>query len=84
MLILTRKKNQSLRIGDDIILTVVDVQGDQIRLGISAPKNVTILRQELYEAVKDSNKQAAQTFQQMDVTSILNQVKNMRNNNKEN
>ena len=83
MLILTRKKNQSLRIGDDIILTVVDVQGDQVRLGIVAPKEVTILRQELYDDVKNSNKEAAQAFQNMDVTFILNQVKQLEKNTKE-
>lgn len=77
MLVLSRKKNQSLRIGEDIVLTIVDIQGDQIRLGIEAPRDIPILRQELYEAVKDSNKQAAQTLQKMDVAFILNQVQNM-------
>lgn len=74
MLILSRKKNQSLRIGEDIVLTIVDVQGDQVRIGIEAPRGITILRQELYDAVKDSNKQAAQTLQKMDIVSILNKV----------
>lgn len=63
MLILSRKKNEVLRIGNDILLTVIDIQGDQVRLGIAAPREVQILRQELYEAVKDSNAQAAQTVQ---------------------
>jgi len=78
MLILARKKNQSVRIGDSIIITVVDVQGDQIRLGINAPQDVKILRQELYDAVKDSNKQAAKAAHQVDVSAVLNQIKQLK------
>jgi carbon storage regulator len=63
MLILSRKKKEVLRIGEDILLTVIDIQGDQVRLGITAPREVQVLRQELYDAVKDSNAQAAQTVQ---------------------
>jgi carbon storage regulator len=74
MLILSRKKNEVLRIGDDILLTIVDVQGDQVRLGITAPRNVQILRQELYEAVRDSNTQAAQTVQNVEVLAFLKKV----------
>lgn len=71
MLILTRKKNQSLRIGDDIVVTIVEVQGDQVRLGIAAPQDVRVLRQELYDAVRDSNTQAAGTMQHLDVLLTL-------------
>ncbi|EIW20912.1 MULTISPECIES: carbon storage regulator CsrA [Pelosinus] len=74
MLILTRKKNETLRIGEDILVTIVDVQGDQVRLGITAPREVSILRQELYEAVKDSNTQAALTLQNMDMLSLLKKI----------
>jgi carbon storage regulator len=74
MLILTRKKNETLRIGDDILVTIVDVQGDQVRLGITAPRDVAILRQELYEAVKNSNTQAALTVQNVDVLSLLKKI----------
>lgn len=83
MLILARKKNQSLRIGDNIIITVADVQGDQVRLGISAPKDVQILRQELYDAVKDSNKNAAEAVQQANLDSFLTQVKQLKDEEKE-
>jgi carbon storage regulator len=75
MLILTRKKNETIRIGDDILITIVDVQGDQVRLGITAPRDVSILRQELYEAVKDSNTRAALTVQNVDVLSLLKKCK---------
>jgi carbon storage regulator len=74
MLILARKKNQSLRIGDNIVITVVDVQGEQVRLGIDAPKDIQILRQELYDAVSDANKQAAKAIRQIDMSSFLQQV----------
>ena len=74
MLILTRKKNETLRIGDDILVTIIDVQGDQVRLGITAPRDVSILRQELYEAVRESNAQAAKTIQNVDVLTLLKKM----------
>jgi carbon storage regulator len=55
MLVLTRRKNQSIVIGDDIIITVLDVKGDQIRLGITAPRNVQVYREELLVSLKDTN-----------------------------
>jgi carbon storage regulator len=58
MLVLTRRKNQSIVIGDDIIITVLDVKGDQIRLGITAPRNVQVYREELLAALKDANTSA--------------------------
>lgn len=55
MLVLTRKKGQSLMIGHDIELSVIDIQGDQVRIGINAPKNVTIHRKEIFEEIKKEN-----------------------------
>ena len=55
MLVLTRKKGQSLMIGHDIELSIIDIQGDQVRIGINAPKNVTIHRKEIYEEIKKEN-----------------------------
>lgn len=52
MLVLSRYKDQSIYIGDDIVITVVDVRGDRIRIGIEAPPNVPVHRQEIYEAIK--------------------------------
>ncbi|MDO4586178.1 MAG: carbon storage regulator CsrA [Planctomycetia bacterium] len=52
MLVLSRYKDQSIYIGDDIVITVVDVRGDRIRLGIEAPSDVPVHRQEIYEAIK--------------------------------
>ncbi|OXT08740.1 carbon storage regulator [Thermoanaerobacterium thermosaccharolyticum] len=57
MLILTRKIGQSLIIGDDIEIKVVSIDGENIKIGISAPKNVSVVRKELLE-VKDENKKA--------------------------
>ncbi len=56
MLVLSRKKNESIIINDDIILTVVEIRGDKVRLGIEAPKEVTVHRQEVYEAIRDQAK----------------------------
>ncbi len=55
MLVLTRKKGQALMIGHDIELSIIDIQGDQVRIGINAPKNVTIHRKEIYEDIKKEN-----------------------------
>ena len=59
MLALTRKIGERILIGDDIILTIVDIKGDNVRLAIEAPKAVRIYRGELYEAIVAENKQSA-------------------------
>jgi carbon storage regulator len=51
MLVLSRKKNESIVINNDIIITVVEIRGDKVRLGIEAPKDVPVHRQEVYEAI---------------------------------
>ena len=58
MLVITRKKGESLMIGDDIEITISKIEDGSVKIGVQAPKNVTILRKELYEQVKDENKQA--------------------------
>jgi carbon storage regulator len=58
VLVLTRRKNQSIIIGDDIVVTVLEVKGDQIRLGITAPRHVQVYREELLAALKDANTSA--------------------------
>ena len=55
MLVLSRYKDQSIYIGDDIVVTIVDVRGDRIRLGIEAPATVPVHRQEIYEAIRREN-----------------------------
>ncbi len=59
MLILTRKSGEGLFIGDDIRITVLEIRGKQIRLGIEAPADVVILREEIYRRIQEQNLQAA-------------------------
>jgi carbon storage regulator len=54
MLVLSRKKNETIVIKDDITITVVDIRGDKVRLGIDAPKDVPVHRREVYDAIKRS------------------------------
>lgn len=58
MLVLTRKPGQSLLIGDGIEVKIIEVQGDQVRIGINAPKDISILRRELMDEVRQVNRQA--------------------------
>jgi len=60
MLVLSRHRDESIIIGDDIVITVVDIRGDKVRLGINAPIEIPVHRQEVYEAIQRENKQAAQ------------------------
>lgn len=59
MLVLMRKKNEAIRIGDDITVTVVKVHGDKVRLGIDAPEDVKVHRQEVYESIQRQIEQEA-------------------------
>ena len=60
LLILTRKLGEGLFIGDDIRITVIEIRGKQIRLGIEAPSDVVVLREELYRRIQEQNLQAAE------------------------
>ena len=62
MLVLTRKPRQTIVIGDEVVINVVEVQGDNVRLAIDAPRHVKIYRGEIYSAIQDENK----TFDDMD------------------
>lgn len=53
MLILTRKVNEALMVGDDITITVLGVKGNQVRLGVSAPRDVAVHREEIYQRISD-------------------------------
>jgi carbon storage regulator len=59
MLILSRRAGESLTIGDDIVVTVIAISGNQIRLGIAAPREVRVLREEIYRAMEQENRAAA-------------------------
>jgi carbon storage regulator len=56
MLVLTRRVDESLTIGDSITVTVLSIEGDKVKLGIKAPREITILRHEIYQAVQEQNK----------------------------
>ncbi len=58
MLVLSRKKNESIIIGDDITIVVVDIRGDKVRLGVEAPKTTPVHRNEVYEAIRRHQSQA--------------------------
>lgn len=55
MLVVSRKKNQEVVINDDIVITVVEIRGDKVRLGIEAPKEVPVHRREVYDAIHRDN-----------------------------
>ena len=59
MLVLSRKKNESIVINNNITIVVVEIRGDKVRLGVEAPKDVPVHRQEVYEAIKRENEKAA-------------------------
>ena len=52
MLVLSRQKNESIMVGDEVEITIVDVRGDKVRLGITAPKKIAVHRKEIYEAIQ--------------------------------
>jgi len=60
MLVLSRQKDESIIIGDDVEIIIVDVRGDKVRLGITAPKNISVHRREVYEAIQREKKEKAQ------------------------
>ena len=65
MLVLTRKKGQSIMLGDGIEISVVEINGDAVRIGIKAPKDMTIYRREIYEAIQDENIRASKAALKM-------------------
>ena len=60
MLVLSRHRDESIIIGDDVIVTIVDIRGDKVRLGIQAPQDIPVHRREVYEAIQRENRKAAQ------------------------
>lgn len=74
MLVLSRKRDESIIIGDDIVITVVDVRGEQVKIGVTAPKNVSIHRKEIYEAIQLEN-QAASRANLQNLSGIVKVLK---------
>lgn len=73
VLALSRRKDEAIVINDNIEIKVIDIKGDQVKLGISAPKSVPIYRKEVYLQIQDSNKESVATI---DVDSIKNLLNN--------
>jgi carbon storage regulator len=61
MLILSRKVNEKIMIGEDISVSIIEVRGDQVRLGVDAPKTVKVFRQEVFDAIRAENRAAAES-----------------------
>ena len=70
MLILSRKTNEKIMIGDDISVSIIEIRGDQVRIGVDAPKTVKVFRQEVFDAIKAENKAAALSAPVLPVLSI--------------
>jgi carbon storage regulator len=58
MLVLSRHRDESIMLGDDIVVTVIEIRGDKVRLGIQAPSDLPVHRQEVYEAIQRENRRA--------------------------
>jgi carbon storage regulator len=61
MLILSRRINEKIMIGDDVSISIIEIRGDQVRVGVEAPKTVKVFRQEVFDSIKAENKAAAES-----------------------
>lgn len=75
MLALSRKANESIVIGNDIEVTILEIKGDQVKLGITAPKSVPVYREEVYAQIKDANKEAASDAVQENLKNLFKKNK---------
>jgi len=78
MLILSRKIDEKIKIGNDITITLIDVHGDQVKIGVEAPKTVKVFRQEVYDAIQNENSAAVveknESRQAIDAVSVLSKL----------
>ncbi|RYL95810.1 carbon storage regulator [Sporolactobacillus sp. THM7-4] len=79
MLVLTRKPGQSIKIGDTIEVRIIAVDGDQIKLGIKAPREIDIHRQEVYDAIQKENSQAAAGRLSEEILTAIKAIKKEKN-----
>ena len=71
MLVLTRKPKQQIMIGDNIIINVVEVQGENVRIAIEAPREIKIYRGEIYRAIQEENQKAAAQLGNIDLSKAM-------------
>ncbi|MDE7140161.1 MAG: carbon storage regulator CsrA [Treponemataceae bacterium] len=71
MLILSRKVDEKIKIGSDITLTIIEIHGDQVKIGVEAPKNVKVFRQEVYDSIQAQNREAAAGSSSLEALSKL-------------
>jgi carbon storage regulator len=71
MLALSRKINESIMIGNDIEVTILEVKGEQVKVGIKAPKSVPVYREEVYTQIKEANKEAASDAVQENLKNLF-------------
>lgn len=71
MLALSRKLNESIMIGQDIEIKVIEIKGDQVKIGITAPKSVPIYRKEIYMQIKESNQEASKNLDNVELVKNL-------------
>jgi len=71
MLVLTRKRDQSIIINENIEITILDIQGDQVRIGINAPREVSVHRKEIFLQISEENRKAASTNVKADLDNLL-------------
>ncbi|WP_339147860.1 MULTISPECIES: carbon storage regulator CsrA [unclassified Sutcliffiella] len=75
MLVLTRKKDEAIKIGDDLEITVLGINGDQVKLGIQAPKHIEIHRKEIYLSIQEENNAASNSSLDL-LQALSHQLKN--------
>ena len=86
MLVLSRQRDETIMIGDDVEITVVDIRGDKVRLGINAPREIQVHRKEVYDAIKRENQRAAGLspdvfgYEVADVTEVIEKREDAGNN----
>ena len=74
MLALSRKKDEAVIINDDIEITIIEIKGDQVKIGISAPKSVPIYRKEVYMQIQNANKEAAQSVDIKNIKELFTYI----------
>lgn len=75
MLILSRKTDEKIKIGENITITIIEVRGDQVKVGVEAPKDVKVFRQEVFNAIKNENKTASEIPNMENIGAITKLLK---------